>query len=427
MLKLLKQEFLFIPIMFVIMECLRWALFQYYPETALYDKGSELETFVFCVWQIVWISSSTLILLRIVFPPAYYAFKEFYYTLSTRSKDERYKASIIFYLAFFFGMIWLVSGKAATSENAIRKKLIDTLHSQLYVREATGRNDGLEVEKYLTFVGRFKGDAWCAAFASWNLHAVGITAPPNPKSGWSPNFSTPQYTVWSQKQRKEKAIKPGDCFTLYYSNLKRVGHVGFIVEEKENYFITIEGNTGTTGSREGSGVHKYKRPKNKVYRVTNYITPFITYYEKITSTHSCISPDQLLSQTFNKNGRKDTGANKHLVCEKGFNLLHGQPIHIESRQFHDKNSDPCGMGTDQFAGSDLPKSTDQTLSQHTVRQPGINLQLPAAGAIAKGKEPVYPNAFIHHLGKAGYKSHPGYKAYPLPAVVGQNPLLGRWC
>lgn len=430
MLKLLKQEFLFIPIMAVLMECLRWLLYHFYPETALFDKGSELETFFFCLWQIVWISSSALILLRIVFPPSYYAFKDFYHTLKDRSKDERHTASIIFYLAFFFGMIWLVSGKAATPESMIRKKLVDTLHSQLYIREATGRNDGVEVEKYLTFVGRFKGDAWCAAFASWNLHAVGITAPPNPKSGWSPNFSTPQYTIWSHelvKKRKEKAIHQGDCFTLYYNDIKRVGHVGFIVDEKENYFITIEGNTGTTGSREGSGVHKYKRPKSKVYRVTNYITPFITHYEKITSTHSRIGPAQLLSQALNQNSGKNTGANKYILCEKGFDLLHRQPVYVESRQFNDKHSDQCGVGKYHRTGSNLPKSTDQTLRECKVRQPGIYLQLSSAGIAVEDKEPAYPNAFIHNLKKAGYKIHSRHEADSFPPFVGENPVLDWRC
>ncbi len=285
MLKILKEEILFLPLMLVLMEFVRWILFTYYPETALFDKGSELESFLFSFWQIVWITSASLILLRVVFPPAYRSFKEFYKEFDEREKEDKHAFSILFYLVFFFGMIWLVNGRAATpiSEHSIRLKLVDTLHSQLHVKEATGHNDGIEVEKYLSFVGRFKGDAWCAAFASWNLHAVGITAPPNPKSGWSPNFSTPLYTVWSHdlvKKHKAKPVAPGDCFTLFYTSLNRVGHVGFIVAETDNYFITIEGNTGTTGSREGSGVHKYKRSKSKVYRVTNYITPYINHHEK---------------------------------------------------------------------------------------------------------------------------------------------------
>lgn len=295
MLKLLKQELLFIPIMFVLMEVFRFALMVYYPETALFDKGSELENFLLAVWQITWITSASLLLLRVVFPPAYRKFKDFYLNFDKQPESDKESYSIVFYLVFFFGMIWLISGRAATpNETFLRKKLIDTLHTQLNVREATGHNDGVEVEKYLTFVNRYKGDSWCAAFTSWNLNAVGVTTPPNPKSGWSPNFATPKYIVWSQKLLKEhkaKPPKPGDCFTLYYSNLGRVGHVGFIVNETDTYFITIEGNTGLTGSRDGSGVHKYKRSKHKVYAVTNYITPYINQNEKLTL--SSFRPDAI--------------------------------------------------------------------------------------------------------------------------------------
>lgn len=286
MFKILKQELLFIPLMFLVMEALRWALCVYFPESALFDKGSQLESFLFSFWQMVWITSASLLLLRVVFPSAYFSFKEFYHNFSTRETGDKEGYSILFYLCFFFGLIWLTSARGATpiNELQIRKQLVDTLHKQLHVRELTGKNDGVDVEKYLTFVNRYKGDSWCAAFTSWNLNAVGVTTPPNPKSGWSPNFSTLAYTVWSQelvKKHKAKPISPGDCFTLYYPSLGRVGHVGFIVEETNNYFITIEGNTGLTGSRDGSGVHKYKRSKNKVYRVTNYITPYIKQHEKI--------------------------------------------------------------------------------------------------------------------------------------------------
>lgn len=319
MLKILKQELLFIPIMFVVLEVFRFFLMVYYPETALFDKGSELENFLLAVWQMVWITSASLLLLRVVIPPAYRSFKQFYLNFDKQSEKDKESNSIIFYLVFFFGLIWLISGRAATPNNEllIRKKLVDTLHKQLNVREATGHNDGVEVEKYLTFVNRYKGDSWCAAFTSWNLNAVGVTTPPNPKSGWSPNFATPKYTIWSQKLLRDHKAKPpkaGDCFTLYYSNLGRVGHVGFIVDETDNYFITIEGNTGLTGSRDGSGVHKYKRSKHKVYAVTNYITPYIQSNEKLTLSSFrpdaiCFLPQKIDTVFGTYHGRKDSITN----------------------------------------------------------------------------------------------------------------------
>ena len=42
--------------------------------------------------------------------------------------------------------------------------IAETYTSQIGVREATGRNDGKQVELYLKSVGLGKGYAWCAAF-----------------------------------------------------------------------------------------------------------------------------------------------------------------------------------------------------------------------------------------------------------------------
>ena len=61
-----------------------------------------------------------------------------------------------------------------------------------------------------------------------------------------------------------------DVFTLYYSKLGRVGHVGFIVGEDEEYLTTVEFNTGPGGSREGEGVYKRKRRKDAVHSVNRW-------------------------------------------------------------------------------------------------------------------------------------------------------------
>lgn len=345
MLKILKQELLFFPLMFVLMEGLRNLLVHFYPDTALFDRGSEVESFFFRVWQIVWITCASWLLLRVVFPSPYKAFKRWYHGFSLMEEIEQRNLSVKLFFAFFFGLVLLLSGRAS-NEQAMRTKLMDTLNSQLYVREATGKNDGVEVEKYLSFVGRQKGDAWCAAFASWNLNAIGVSTPPNPKSGWSPNFANKTYVVWSaalNKQHKAKKPQKGDCFTLYYSNLGRVGHVGFIVDETPDYFITIEGNTGLTGSREGSGVHKYKRAKSKVYAITNYITPYITKYEKpninaVTTNSIGIVPNK--ANTINRNNFQNGQYNnigllpRFYFCS-GFNSLN------KGRQFERNSSISC--------------------------------------------------------------------------------------
>jgi len=271
--KIFKEELLFVPIMALILEGFRRFIMWYYPETALFDRGSMLETFLFRVWQIVWITASCWLLIRVALPPAYFELRSFYHNFKDLAPADRRNIALKVFLMFFFGLVLLLSGSAQT--NILRARLVDTLEHQLQVRELTGNNDGPEVERYLKFVKQSKGAPWCAAFVSWNLNAVGVTAPPNPKTAWSPAFAEPKYQVWSQqlaKSGKRKfQIRPGDVFTLYFPNLKRVGHTGFITAGKDNYWYTIEGNTAPYGSREGDGVYKLKRPKAKIYAITNFI------------------------------------------------------------------------------------------------------------------------------------------------------------
>jgi hypothetical protein len=149
-----------------------------------------------------------------------------------------------------------------------REALSWIIESQLHVREATGKNDGPEVEAYLKHVNLGKGFAWCAAFISWCLDQVGIK---NPRSAWSPAFANPKDIIWKPKcEKANQEPKLGDVFSLYYPNLKRVGHVGFIMNSEGNNFITIEGNTNSAGSREGDGVYRKRRQKDKIHAITRY-------------------------------------------------------------------------------------------------------------------------------------------------------------
>ena len=45
----------------------------------------------------------------------------------------------------------------------------------------------------------------------------------------------------------------GDVFGIYFANLNRIAHAGFLDEWGEKYLITVEENTNETGSNEGDG------------------------------------------------------------------------------------------------------------------------------------------------------------------------------
>lgn len=275
--KTYKEELLALPLLIIALMAFKWFLNASYPETAQFDLASETETIFWAIIKLIVFTSSAWFALRVVFPKCFRYLKDtFYQDFDEISCNEKRSLSLKIFFAFLFALVFLSSGFA--QESQIRSDLQFQLENQLHVREATGNNDGTEVEKYLASVGLSKGYPWCAAFTTWNLKALEI---PNPQSAWSPNWAQYKDQVWSRKMVKTHRVKaepkPGDCFTVYYSSLKRVGHVGFYTGRASNgYFTTIEGNTNNNGSRKGIGVFKRKRHPKKIYAITNYITP---YYE----------------------------------------------------------------------------------------------------------------------------------------------------
>jgi hypothetical protein len=105
----------------------------------------------------------------------------------------------------------------------------DVYLSQLGVCEATGHNDGREVEKYLRSVGLGKGYAWCAAFVHWCFDSAGIRTSIN---GAAASAHNPKDLVWYQRTQL-KIPEPGDVFTLWFNAMGRIGHTGFFPQESK--------------------------------------------------------------------------------------------------------------------------------------------------------------------------------------------------
>jgi len=139
------------------------------------------------------------------------------------------------------------------------RRLVELAQGELWVREATGNNDGARVEGYLASVGLKKGQPWCAAFVSFVFKQAGYVAP---RTGWSPSL----FPV----ARLVKAAAPGNVFGIYFPALKRIAHCGFVARQDGDWISSIEGNTGTGGGRDGDGVHRRKRHKRTVNRYADW-------------------------------------------------------------------------------------------------------------------------------------------------------------
>lgn len=144
--------------------------------------------------------------------------------------------------------------------NVNRELILRIAQSQLGVREATGKNDGVDVEKYLKYTGNKKGAAWCASFVSWVYGKAGFV---QPKTAWSPSL----FPLARQTFKPSAA----DIFGMYFLNLKRIAHCGLVEKQRGNWISTIEGNTNLAGSREGDGVYRKLRHRRTIKTFANWI------------------------------------------------------------------------------------------------------------------------------------------------------------
>ncbi len=126
------------------------------------------------------------------------------------------------------------------------------------VKEATGHNDGPEVETFLKSVGRKKGDSWCSAFVSYCLTVANVRDP-KIRSGLARDFKRSKNLILANDVlRGIKKIPPGSIVGWEKGNTI-FGHIGFVFTNWNKQFgTTIEGNTssGLKGSQsDGDGVY----------------------------------------------------------------------------------------------------------------------------------------------------------------------------
>lgn len=141
-----------------------------------------------------------------------------------------------------------------------RSNLVKIAENEVGVRELTGNNDGKRVELYLAWVGLKKPEPWCAAFISYLFHQIGNS---KPRSGWCPDLFP--------DSKLARSALPGNIIGIYFADKHRIAHVGLIVNEKDNWITSVEGNTNITGSREGDGVYRKLRHRRTIYKISDWI------------------------------------------------------------------------------------------------------------------------------------------------------------
>jgi len=90
-----------------------------------------------------------------------------------------------------------------------------------------------------------------------------------PNSAWSPSLFVGK-NVYGYEYIQSNKLKKGDIFGLYYTRLGRIAHVGFVLEDRGFSVLTIEGNTGGSGGRDGDGVYKKVRLRKQLSKIKRY-------------------------------------------------------------------------------------------------------------------------------------------------------------
>lgn len=150
--------------------------------------------------------------------------------------------------------------------NAFSDELIKQAGDQLGVTEATGNNDGPAVEKYLASVGLGKGYAWCMAFVYWCAKQAAI------KVGIeNPLYQTGGVVACWQSSKGIKIKEPEQGCQFFIIHPNGTGHTGIVTGVFPNGVLhTIEGNTNSNGSREGTTVLRKTRNVSDMYGFKKY-------------------------------------------------------------------------------------------------------------------------------------------------------------
>jgi hypothetical protein len=157
--------------------------------------------------------------------------------------------------------------------------LLKSSAARLGVREATGRNDGPQVEAAQRAAGAKKGDPWCGCEQYVEQKLCGLPTPAwaAAAANWTLTGNSRTYYIRGQRGVAD-SIQVGDQVTFYYANLGRVGHVGRNVQATRSLrrgrpargFIVRAGNTGSGGGRDGAGVHDVFYAATDVYAAANW-------------------------------------------------------------------------------------------------------------------------------------------------------------
>lgn len=150
------------------------------------------------------------------------------------------------------------------------QKIKDLAKAEVGYHEGRSGGHWNNIEKYAPQVPGLtwaQGEAWCATFNSWL----------DLKAGLKPNVDFPVTASCDAagdwfKKAKRWSVYPAVGAWVLFGTPSDLSHTGRVVAYDAENIWTVEGNTNTSGSREGDGVYAKVHPRS-LARIIGYGYP----------------------------------------------------------------------------------------------------------------------------------------------------------
>ena len=159
----------------------------------------------------------------------------------------------------------------APAAGSTRGNVVASATSHIGMRETHGSNRSPKIDEMNRLTGVPMGSPWCASWNAYHYQAGSVRS--FPKSAWSPDWvASPTWT----RAKAGRTPLPGDAFGIWFSDRNRIAHTGIIESWGSDVAVTLEGNTGPSGSmgeadRNGDGSYRKRRMKSTIHSVRNWI------------------------------------------------------------------------------------------------------------------------------------------------------------
>jgi len=154
-------------------------------------------------------------------------------------------------------------GKYKSISKPKRREIVRIARSQVGVKEVGGNNKGSKIREYQAASWLDPAPwPWCAAFVCWVMLKAGHLPYSRPRTAGAFDLAR-----WAKKNGlrvhgRGEFIEAGDIIIFDFS------HVGIAVEDSDSTIVvTVEGNTGASGSRDGDGVWEKQRSRALIRHV----------------------------------------------------------------------------------------------------------------------------------------------------------------